>query len=100
MMRWQVFNSGRTDALVFLSRHVAETRVIQDTDSVLYIQPRDGAALVKTGDSIGDMTLELRPCEYISEYVSGWPKNYAYRMRNTGTGVESTVCKMRGVTLK
>ena len=45
-----------------------------DTDSVLYIQPRDGAALVKTGDYLGDMTSELRPCEYISEYVSGGRK--------------------------
>ena len=45
------------------------------------------------------MTPELRPCEYISEFVSGGPKNYAYRMHNTETGVESTVCKVRGITL-
>ena len=66
---------------------------------MFYIQPRDGAALVKKGDCLGDMTSELRPCEYISEFVSGGPKNYAYRMLNTETGVESTVCKVRGITL-
>ena len=38
-----------------------------DTDSVIYIQPRDGAAMVKTGDHLWDMTSELKPCEYISE---------------------------------
>ena len=32
-----------------------------DTDSVIYIEPRDGAALVKTGDGLEDMTSELKP---------------------------------------
>ena len=45
------------------------------------------------------MTSELKPCEYISEYVSGGPKNYAYRTHNTETGAEATVCKVRGITL-
>ena len=65
----------------------------------LYIQPSDDAPLVATGDSLGDMTSELKPCEYISEYVSGGPKNYAYRTHNTETGAEATVCKVRGITL-
>jgi len=45
------------------------------------------------------MTLELKPCEYISEFVSGGPKNYAYQTRNTETGAGATVCKVRGITL-
>jgi hypothetical protein len=45
------------------------------------------------------MTSELKPGEYISEFVSGGPKNYAYKMCNTVTGVESTVYKVRGITL-
>jgi len=64
-----------------------------DTDSVLCIQPRDGSALVKNGDCLGDMTSRLKPCEYISESVSGVSKNYAYRMHNTETGAESTCVK-------
>ena len=50
-----------------------------DTDSAIYIQPRDGTAMVKTGDCLGEMTSELNPCEYISDFVSGGPKNYAYQ---------------------
>jgi len=45
------------------------------------------------------MTSELKPCEYISEYVSGGPKNYAYRTHNTEKGAEATVCKVRVITL-
>jgi hypothetical protein len=40
------------------------------------------------------MTNELRPGEYIEEFISGWPKNYAYRAAGG-----KTVCKVRGITL-
>jgi len=46
------------------------------------------------------MTSELRPSEFISEFVSGGPKNYAYRVMSGGTGEEEkAVCNVRGVTL-
>jgi hypothetical protein len=51
------------------------------------------------GDCLGDMTSELKPGEYISEFVSGGPKNYAYKTFNTVMGAKSTVCKVRGFTL-
>jgi hypothetical protein len=70
-----------------------------DTDSVIFCQKRYDAALVKTGDCLGDMTSELKPGEYISEFVSGGPKNYAYKTIDTVMGAESTVCKVRGFTL-
>ena len=70
-----------------------------DRDSVIYIQPRDGAALLKTGDCLGDITFEQKPCEYISEFVCGGPKNYAYQTHNTETGAEATVCKVRDIAL-
>ena len=70
-----------------------------DTDSVIYNQPRVGAAMVETGYHLGDMTSELKPCEYISEHVSGGPKNYSYKTHNTETGAEATVCKVRRITL-
>jgi len=53
---------------------------------VIYIQARDQPALFETGDEFGDMTSELRPSEFISEFVSGGPKNYAYRVMTGGTG--------------
>ena len=71
-----------------------QTRALYvDTDSLLYMQPSDDAPLVPTGYRLGDMTSELKPCEYISEYCSGGPKNYAYRTHNTETGVRSEVLR-------
>jgi len=70
-------------------------------ERVIYcdIQPKDEPKLVETGDKLGDMIPELRTTEYISEFVSGGPKNYAYRLIDTGTGGNTTVCKVRGITL-
>jgi hypothetical protein len=70
-----------------------------DTDSVLYIQPNEGPALVETGDNLGEMTSELKPNEIISKVVSAGPKNCAYRTVNLMTGECKTVCKVRGITL-
>ena len=44
------------------------------------------------------MTSELRPSDIISEFVSGAPKNYAYRVLK-GEGREKSVCKVRGISL-
>jgi len=57
----------------------------------VFIQPRDGAALVEIGDCLGSMTSELKPDEIISEFLSGGPKNYAYKSLNSVTGAERTV---------
>ena len=61
------------------------------TDSVIYIQPRDEPALIETSDKLGDMTSELRPSEFIFEFVSGKLKNYAYRVMTGGTGEKNIV---------
>ena len=53
-----------------------ERALYTDTDSVVFIQTRDGAALVEIGDCSGAMTSELKPNEIISEFVSGGPKKY------------------------
>ena len=45
------------------------------------------------------MTSELKPSEYIEEFVSGGPKNYAYKVVDTVTGKRKHVCKVRGITL-
>jgi hypothetical protein len=59
-----------------------ERAIYWDTDSVLFVQPSGEAALVETGDNLGAMTSELKPSEYIEEFVSGGPKNYAYKIVN------------------
>jgi len=55
--------------------------------------------MIETGDNLGDMAPELRPKQYVSEFESGGPKNYAYRMINTVTGLNDTVCEVRAITL-
>jgi len=68
------------------------------TDSVIYIQPRDEPELIETGDNLGDMTSELKPQQFITEFVSAGPKNYAYKIMDN-KNVSKTVCKVRGITL-
>ncbi|XP_062597068.1 uncharacterized protein LOC134258520 [Saccostrea cucullata] len=64
-----------------------------DTDSVIFVS-RPGDAEPQVGSFLGQLTSELKPGEYINEFVSGGPKNYAYR---TSSGTE--VCKIRGFSL-
>jgi len=46
------------------------------------------------------MTNELGEGEFIDEFVSGGPKNYAYKVCNRDvTKASKTVCKVRGITL-
>jgi len=78
---------------------LGERAIYCDTNSVIYIKPKDEPNLIETGDKLGDMTSELRSTEYVSEFVSGGPKNYAYTVIDTVTGRATTVCKVRGITL-
>jgi hypothetical protein len=64
------------------------------TDSVIYVEKETEESLVECGDKLGDMTNELPHREYIEEFVSGRPKNYAYRLAGG-----KTVPKVRGITL-
>ena len=45
------------------------------------------------------MTSELKPVFHIEEFVSGGPKNYAYRIVDPVTGNRKIICKVRGITL-
>ena len=71
-----------------------DTRVIYyDTDSIVYIS-RPGYDEPSLGDFLGELTNELDNNDYIETFVSGGPKNYAYR-----THLGQEVCKVRGFTL-
>ena len=66
-----------------------------DTDSVVFVSKK-GEDNLELGDYLGDLTDEL-PGGTITHFVSGGPKNYAYKA--TIDGKTSTVCKVRGITL-
>ena len=60
---------------------------------VIYVS-KTGENDVPLGDYLGELTNELETGEHIIEFVSGGPKNYAYKTNN---GNET--CKVRGFTL-
>ena len=64
-----------------------------DTDSVIYVH-EPGKPDPPLGDYLGDLTDELDVGDYITTFISGGPKNYAY-LTNNG----KTETKIRGITL-
>ena len=64
-----------------------------DTDSVIY-RWKPGQPTIALGDYLRDMTDELKPGDYNTEFVSGGPKNYGYE-----THLGHVYCKVRGFTL-
>ena len=42
-----------------------ERAIYCDTESVIFVQPSDEAALVESGDNLGAMTSELKPSVFI-----------------------------------
>ena len=63
-----------------------------DTDSVVFVH-EPGKPEPPLGDYLGDLTDELDG-DYITTFVSGGPKNYAYVTNN-----DKRVTKVRGITL-
>ena len=63
-----------------------------DTDSVIYVH-EPGKPEPALGDYLGDLTDELDG-DYITEFMSGGPKNYAYVTNN-----DKRITKIRGITL-
>ena len=51
-----------------------------DTDSVIYVH-KPGKPDPPLGNYLGDLTDELDDGDYITSFVSGGPKNYAYRTK-------------------
>lgn len=75
-----------------------------DTDSIIYLTDlmNSTQTLVPTGWSLGEMTNELKDYgadAFIEEFVSGGPKNYAYKVAGTSDGKKHTNIKVKGITL-
>ena len=64
-----------------------------DTDSVIYVHKTDEPD-PPLGNYLGDLTNELNEDDYITSFISGGPKNYAYRTKKG-----KTETKIRGITL-
>ena len=77
---------------------MAQNVLYVDTDSSCVYVSKPGGPKPAIGDSLGDLTNEITPKHgsesYITQFVCGGPKNYAYKV-NDGT----THCKIRGFTL-
>ena len=103
-----IFNAAYTTAHARLKLYSyierLEDRVLYfDTDSVIYVH-RDDRWNPTIGNFLGDMTDELeKPYgagSHITEFVSGGPKNYAYKVHSTTTDtIIVGECKVRGITL-
>ncbi|KAG5861794.1 hypothetical protein JTB14_003485 [Gonioctena quinquepunctata] len=86
--------------LIYLDR-LTNRVLYYDTDGVIYIS-RDGEWDVPTGDFLGEMTDELDSYgagSYITEFVSGGPKNYAYTVYSPTKNEYNQVCKVKGFML-
>ncbi|XP_024944125.1 uncharacterized protein LOC112494866 [Cephus cinctus] len=75
-----------------------------DTDSCIYVsggRHADNAYEPPLGSLLGDLTDELESYgigSYITSFVSGGPKFYAYRVRKPD-GSHAEVCKVKGITI-
>ncbi|XP_074658630.1 uncharacterized protein LOC141911539 [Tubulanus polymorphus] len=69
-----------------------------DTDSIIY-SVKPGEWEPETGNFLGDMTDELGRNCYITEFVSGGPKNYSFKVLDTETNRYSYECKVKGINL-
>lgn len=78
------------------------TRVLYfDTDLIIFIDI-PGIPIPTTGDYLGDLTDELEEYgegSFIDSFVSGCPKNYAYRVNIRGTNHYKYVCRVKGINL-
>lgn len=72
---------------------LGERVIYFDTDSVVFVSDTDSSD-PPLGNYLGDFKDELPPGDHIVEFVSGGPKNYAYR-----TFKGKRECKVRGFTL-
>ena len=69
-----------------------------DTDSVVYLEDASTPPF-PLGDSLGLWTDEIEKGNWITEFVSCGPKNYAYKLDHKPKEKTQEVCKIRGFTL-
>ncbi|KAK3922749.1 Ectoine dioxygenase [Frankliniella fusca] len=93
---------GRLQLYHYLDQ-VNERALYCDTDSVAYIS-RPGEPDIPTGSHLGDITDQVEedhgPGSFITEFVAGGPKNYAFKVVVEGDLSNIKVCiKVRGISI-
>jgi hypothetical protein len=83
----------RSHEAVRLSRQTRRASCVLRPDSVIFVQKNSEPPLIECGDALGVITSELKENEYLSKFVSGGPKKYAYKLCKSVAGGENTVCK-------
>jgi hypothetical protein len=73
--------------------HLGPRSLYADTDSVVFTS-RPGEWKPKLGDQTDEV-----PNNRIIEFVTGGPKNYAYKITRPNKDGNTTICKVRGITL-
>ncbi|WAR12282.1 ZN777-like protein [Mya arenaria] len=68
-----------------------------DTDSIIFIS-RPGQWRPSLGDHLGEMTDEVSGNK-ITNFVTGGPKNYAYKTESCDKNGYFSICKVKGITL-
>lgn len=68
-----------------------------DTDSIVFTV-RPGEWEPPLGDYLGDLTDET-PNNSITHFVTGGPKNYAFKLARPDKKGQTSICKVRGITL-
>ncbi|CAG2185008.1 unnamed protein product [Mytilus edulis] len=114
-MRWRnkaefVESSGRTNVvlaayttsqarlkLYSYLEQLGQRVLYADTDSIVFTV-KEGEWEPSLGDYLGDLTDEV-PENKITHFVTGGPKNYAYKLHKPDDRGNQTICKVRGVTL-
>ncbi|KAK3910706.1 putative DNA polymerase [Frankliniella fusca] len=82
---------------------VKERALYHDTDSICYIS-RPGEPELPLGTHLGDLTDQIEedygPGSFITEFVAGGPKNYAFKVAVGGDVKQIKVCiKVRGISI-
>ena len=70
-----------------------------DTDSIIYVYKPNVTPEICTGDFLGDLTNEIEDSNYITEFVSGGPKNYSYKLAFPNQANKQYICKVKGISL-
>jgi len=87
-------------ARIELYRHldkIGKNVLYTDTDSIAYLW-YPGAPEIELGNNLGQMMSET-PGTYITKFVSGGPKNYAYTLKDARPNGKQTVVKVKGINL-